>query len=148
LDTSGAALLHTLGAAPDFSKPNREEAAQVLGRNVTNQADALAAAHELMKCGVQSVAVSLGAHGLLWLSGQNAEPVFALPLSVAVNSTVGCGDATVAGFAVAHERGWGPEAALGLALACGAANCLAPLPCQISAAAVERLRSAVLERAG
>jgi fructose-1-phosphate kinase PfkB-like protein len=54
-------------------------------------------------------------------------------------STVGCGDAAVAGFAVAAARGMSDTETLRLAAACGAANCLASLPGQIQAAEVERL---------
>ena len=57
----------------------------------------------------------------------------------AVRSTVGCGDAALAGFAVAHARGLGDEEALCLAVACGAANCLAESPGLIDRLDVDRI---------
>jgi fructose-1-phosphate kinase PfkB-like protein len=53
---------------------------------------------------------------------------FARPPRLRPISTVGCGDATVAGFAVAAARGVNGEAAIKLASACGAANCSAEAP--------------------
>jgi fructose-1-phosphate kinase PfkB-like protein len=56
-----------------------------------------------------------------------------------VISTVGCGDATLGGFACAAARGIIGEEALRLAAACGAANCVAPAPGRIELAIVQSL---------
>jgi 1-phosphofructokinase family hexose kinase len=139
LDTSGESLMTALDAAPDFVKSNREEAAWVTGLAVNSAASAVEAARHMIERGARSAAITLGADGLVWLSGKDATPLFASPLKIDVRSTVGCGDATIAGFAVASGRGLNVEETLRLATACGAANCLAELPGQIHASEVDRL---------
>jgi len=54
-------------------------------------------------------------------------------------STVGCGDATLAGFAYAAVKGIDGEEALRFAAACGAANCLAIAPGRIDFAKAQSL---------
>lgn len=139
LDASGQPLLTALAAAPDFVKPNREEAAWATNSTVTDAASAVEAARWMIERGARSAAISLGADGLVWLSGKDAAPLFAPSLKIDVRSTVGCGDATVAGFAISIVRGLNATETLRLATACGAANCLAALPGQIEATEVERL---------
>jgi fructose-1-phosphate kinase PfkB-like protein len=56
-----------------------------------------------------------------------------------VISAVGSGDSTLGGFACAAARGLIGEDALRLAVACGAANCLADSPARIDRATVESL---------
>jgi tagatose 6-phosphate kinase len=61
-----------------------------------------------------------------------------VPPAMNAISTVGCGDTTLAGLALAALRGASGEEAIRLAAACGAANCLAFAPGRIE-------RSKVLE---
>jgi tagatose 6-phosphate kinase len=132
LDTSGEALGASLSSRPDFVKPNREEAEAVVGRRLKNRAAVVEAANELIERGAASAAVSLGAEGLVWVE-RNAGPVwFAHPPRIKTISTVGCGDATFAGFTLAAARGTEGEAVVRFATACGAANCLAKSPGRIS----------------
>jgi 1-phosphofructokinase family hexose kinase len=138
VDTSGEPLRGTLSCRPDFVKPNRAEAEAVLGRRLKNAAGALQAANELIERGAQSAAISLGAEGLVWVEGKNGPAWFARPPHLKAISTVGCGDATLAGFAFAARDIRG-EAAIRLAAACGAANCLAESPGRISRADVHSL---------
>lgn len=126
LDTSGAWLERGIAAGPDFVKPNREEAASLLKRPITDARDAKAAAEQLMALGAGNAIVSLGAAGLVGSSAQRA--FLAIPPALTARSSVGCGDATVAGLAVALERRYQPFEQLAFAAACGAANCLAPSP--------------------
>lgn len=139
LDASGAAFCESLTSQPDFVKPNREEAAAIVGHSVDSTSAAASAAKVLLQRGCKSVAISLGKDGLLWATGP-AGPIYFSPASgVAVRSTVGCGDATVAGFAHAFADGLGPEETMRFAVACGAANCLAEIPGRIDAARVRAL---------
>ncbi len=140
LDTSGNALTNALTAAPDLIKPNREEAAAVLGYAIDDAGAALLAARRFIESGAQSVALSLGADGLLWLANADAKPLLLCPPEVAAHSTVGCGDTTLAGFAVALANGQNdPLAQAVLGVACGTANCLAAAPGVISRQEVMRL---------
>lgn len=144
LDTSGAPLRYGLAAAPDLVKPNRDEAAWFAGHPVRDAGEASGVAGWLLEAGAQSVAVSLGAEGMIWQRTASCPPLVALPPSVAARSTVGCGDAALAGFAVAHRRGLSDEETVGLAVACGTANCLAEAPGLVSPREVERISRQVL----
>jgi 1-phosphofructokinase family hexose kinase len=143
LDTSGEPFLSALEAAPDLIKPNCEEAEKAADLKIDNELTAISAARRLRERGARNVALSLGARGIVWLNGKNNSAILAVPPRVEVVSTVGCGDATVAGFAVAAQRRWSEEEGLRLAAACGAANCLAEWPGQINIQDVECLLPSV-----
>lgn len=142
LDTSGEPLLLALSAGPDMIKPNREEAEKAIGITIDGQETAALATRQFAELGANETIISLGAEGLV-RSVRSDEIVSAKPPKVEVNSTVGCGDATVAGLVVAGIRGYKLAEKLRLAVACGAANCLADLPGQIKLADVERLKPLV-----
>ena len=95
LDTSGAALAEAMAGTPDLVKPNREELEELTGRALPSPADLTAAARELAGQGIATVVVSLGAEGALFVRDDLA--VVASPPPVRVASTVGAGDAMVAG---------------------------------------------------
>jgi 1-phosphofructokinase len=139
LDTSGEALTAGLAAAPDLVKPNREEASAAAGFEIRDVRTACEAARAFTERGARSVALSLGAEGLLWLPSPDSKPVFVRPPRVEGRSAVGCGDATLAGFGVGAQRGDGVINRAALAAACGAANCLADSPGMISADEVSRI---------
>jgi 1-phosphofructokinase family hexose kinase len=139
LDTSGDALQSGLAAKPDFVKPNRQEAEALLGRRVFDFASAVSAARDLIERGAASAAVTLGAGGMVWLERKNGPVWIARPPRLQAISTVGCGDATLAGFAFALLEGMTGEKAIRVAAACGAANCLAEWERRISAKDVEAL---------
>jgi 1-phosphofructokinase family hexose kinase len=139
LDTSGDALSSGLEARPDFVKPNRKEVENLLGKRVAERQSVLDAARELIHRGAQSVAITLGAEGVVWVESKDGPAWIARPPRLKAVSTVGCGDATLAGFACAWVQGLDAEKVLRLATACGAANCLAQLPSRIAARDVESL---------
>ena len=145
LDTSGEALRQALAAAPDLVKPNRAEASWFVGRPLLNADAAVAVAQEMIEAGARGVAVSMGADGIVWGTG-NSGALISQPPPVAVRSTVGCGDAALAGFAVAHARRLCDEDALRLAVACGTANCLADSPGLVDPIEVERIMQQVSVR--
>ena len=143
LDTSGEALTASLSSSPDLIKPNREEAETALGYAVRDESSALEAARAFIERGARSVALSLGSDGLLWLASPKMEPLILRAPVVTGRSTVGCGDATLAGFAVAGHSQEGMRERAILAVACGAANCLADSPGMIEAQQVSRLASLI-----
>lgn len=102
LDTSGPALHAAVAAAPQILKPNLHELEQLVGAALPDQAAVVAAARGLLARGVGLVIVSMGARGACFVSGEQV--VLARPPQVAVTSTVGAGDAMVAG-AVAAQLG-------------------------------------------
>lgn len=143
LDTSGDALRYGLQAAPDLVKPNRNEASQFVGHPVNDAHDATEAVQGFFAANAQSVAISLGAEGLVWQCSPNTAPLISRMSPIADCSSVGCGDAVLAGFAVAHERDLSEEETISLAMACGTANCFADAPGKIDPDAVLRIARTV-----
>jgi 1-phosphofructokinase len=110
LDTSGDALREALDAAPSIVKPNLHELEALAGRALPSTEDVLDAARALLDRGVELAAVSMGARGALFVS--RGEVVHARPPAVEVGSTVGAGDAMVAGIVAARLARLGlPETA-------------------------------------
>ena len=102
LDTSGAALKAALTAAPRIIKPNRHELAELLGEPLDTIESLVAAGRGLLNGphAPEIVVVSLGGDGALFLTRTQA--LHAHPVKVAVTSTVGAGDAMVAGLVAAQ----------------------------------------------
>ena len=96
VDTSGAPLADAIGAAPDLVKPNRAELGQLVGASLPPLAELARAACDLRRRGPRYVVVSLGAEGALLTSDEGAW--VARPPHVSVATTVGAGDALVAGL--------------------------------------------------
>lgn len=105
LDTSGAPLKAALAVGPRLAKPNRHELAELLNRPLDTQEAVVAAGRELLNRAPapEWVVVSLGGDGALFLNREQA--LHAHPLPVTVTSTVGAGDAMVAGLVAARLEG-------------------------------------------
>jgi len=149
LDSSGAALAEALVQPTGLCiKVNREELAAGLGIEIQDKATCLKAGEELLARGAALVVVTLGHEGALAIapevgtSGPGCWYAGAPPIEVV--STVGSGDALLAGLAVARLRGQNLGAALALGVACGAANALGRQPGRFEKNMVE----ALLERIG
>jgi len=143
LDTSGLPLAKALGAGPDLVKINREEAASVTGIKVEDSASAARAAGSLLELGAKSAAISLGDRGIVGIQRRDEPAIHAWTAPLRTKSTVGCGDSALAGLAFATATGLSFESSLALAVACGAANCLAALPARITQENVSRLEPTV-----
>jgi tagatose 6-phosphate kinase len=143
VDTSGGALKSALELKPDFVKPNREEAESVTGESITDLTSARRAIAQILVRGARSVALSLGKDGLLWCPAEGEPVVYAQHPAIEARSSVGSGDATVAGFATAIARHLPVEEVARWAAACGAANCVAPSPGQIKLADVQLMAQTV-----
>lgn len=103
LDASGAPFAEAVGRGPDIIKPNIDELSELVGRPLQAQADVVAAARSLVDRGVGLVAVSMGADGALFVEADAA--VLAVPPAITVKSTVGAGDAMVAGIVIGTLHG-------------------------------------------
>jgi 1-phosphofructokinase len=103
LDTSGGPLAAAVASAPDLVKPNREELQQLAGRPLPDLPDLLQAAEDLRRRGPRLVVVSLGADGALFVGEEGAW--LARPPAVEVATTVGAGDALVAGLVASLLEG-------------------------------------------
>lgn len=103
LDTSGDALRHAMEAAPHVVKPNVHELEVLVGAALASVDDVAHAARGLLERGVELAAVSMGADGALFVAHDGA--VRARPPAIEVGSTVGAGDAMVAGIVAARLAG-------------------------------------------
>jgi 1-phosphofructokinase len=121
VDTSGPALERVLAAGPDVLKPNEEELSEVTGVVPETLGDVVLAANELRSNGVGTVLVSLGPSGAVLVEDGHA--LHAESAVIVPRSTVGAGDALLAGFLAAG--GEGPDA-LAEGVAWGAAACVLP----------------------
>jgi len=144
LDTSGEPLRHALTAGPDLVKPNRDEAAAFVGHPVTSIDQASDVARSFLAANARSVAITLGTEGIFWQPAANSSPLVSQVSPLPALSTVGCGDAALAGFAVGHERRLSNAETLGLAVACAAANCLAEAPGRVDPHEVEKIAAKLL----
>lgn len=116
VDTSGPALRAAAEAGAHLLKPNREELAEAVGSRLDSLGDVVAAAAHLRSMGARAVLASLGADGAVLVDDDgvvSGEAPVASP-----RSSVGAGDALLAGFLAAGAQG---AAALGEGLAWAAA---------------------------
>lgn len=127
VDAHGRALEQAIAAEPDIVSPNEREAEEILGYEFRDEDDRLAAVERLVDMGARS-AVMHGPHGCVAsvaVGERSDESRVLLRGSLEVRevlSTVGSGDAFLAGFLTGRKRRSSPEDTVALAVACGAAN--------------------------
>jgi 1-phosphofructokinase len=119
LDASGEALRLGVEAGPQLLKPNLHELEELVGRSLPSREQVLEAARGLVAQGLTRVVVSLGPQGSLLV--EEGRALHAQPPPTQVLSTVGAGDAMLAGVLAGMLRGEGAEACLrgGTAFAVG-----------------------------
>lgn len=96
LDTSRDALREGLLASPSIVKPNVDELQQLTGQSLTDEVALEQAARQLLVGGIRLVVISLGERGAMFVDASST--LLATPPAVMVKSTVGAGDAMVAGL--------------------------------------------------
>jgi tagatose 6-phosphate kinase len=143
IDSSGIALSKALAAGPDLVKVNREEAEFVTQIAIRDPITAAQAARKLLDLGANAAAVSLGGRGIVGVRKHDQWAIHAWTTPLRPKSTVGCGDSALAGLAFAAATDLSFERSLGLAAACGTANCLAALPGRILPEEVSRIEQGV-----
>lgn len=118
VDTSGAALQAVLEAPvlPQLLKPNEHELCAAMNIATTEEA-LLTAAKELRARGAERVVVSRGEQGALMLSEEGCLRV--IPPRVRVVSSVGAGDAMVAGMVAGRHLPLAESATLATAFSAG-----------------------------
>jgi len=130
VDTSGAALTSVVEAGnPDLIKPNDEELADLVGTPIDSTEDGLAArvleaARALVPSRVGAALVTLGAHGAVLVTTEGAWA--ATPPKIRVQSTVGAGDSSLAGYLLAESEGADPAERLRRSIRYGAAAASLP----------------------
>ncbi|MBR4039827.1 MAG: 1-phosphofructokinase family hexose kinase [Clostridia bacterium] len=123
LDTNARTLPASLeGASYALGKPNERELCALLGRARTQEPVTIAACAGALMPPFDALLVSMGALGGVW-ADRDAAYLARVP-DVRVVSTVGSGDAALAGALRAMSLGLRCDQALRLAMACGAANAM------------------------
>ncbi|MBJ7355522.1 MAG: 1-phosphofructokinase family hexose kinase [Thermoleophilaceae bacterium] len=120
VDAEGDIMSHALRAEPDMIAPNVNEAEEMVGREFVDAEDLASAPGELRALGAKDAVVttSEGCWSVLDEDAQKTLHVTAPELDPI--TTVGSGDALVAGLVSARYIGLGGEEALRYAVACGA----------------------------
>lgn len=128
VDSSGAPLAAAVQAgAVDLVKPNDEELEELLGLargSIEGRDAAAAAARALVARGVGTVLLTLGGDGAILADA--AHTLHAAPPPTVVRSTVGAGDASLAGWLIAEARGDDAAGRLRQAVAYGSAAAAMP----------------------
>ena len=130
LDTSGEPLREAVRARPTAIKPNCHEAQELLGKEIADEEDALAAAEEFGRMGIAWAVITLGAGGLVAFGDGRAW--YAPPPPLTPKSTAGAGDAVVAGLALGLANRFPLQEAVrwGLAIAAAVMDKWSVLDCQ------------------
>lgn len=126
LDAAGPVLRAALAGEPDVVSPNQFEAEEIVGHEFADWEDMVTGAEVITQMGAGSVLIHhedgcvarlRGEHGRGWRVFRAV-----LPRRSDVVSTVGSGDAFLAGYLSGFYGERRPEEALALAVACGAAS--------------------------
>lgn len=122
LDSSGAPLEAAAhDGRIDLLKPNQEELAELLGRELCTIGEVTEAAREVIGWGAETILVTLGAHGALLVRADHVWWAAGPP--VVPRSTVGAGDCSLAGYLFADDP---PAERLRRAVAWGSAAVALP----------------------
>lgn len=128
VDTSGPALAAAVAAGGvDLVKPNDAELEELLGLaagSLADRAAAAAGARDLVRRGVSTVLLTLGGDGAILADA--AHLLHGTPPPTVVRSTVGAGDASLAGWLIAEARGDDAAGRLQQAIAHGSAAAAMP----------------------
>ncbi len=121
IDASGPALAASVEADPWLIKPNHLELEELLGRKLADTDDAIKSARQLTRS-VEVVLASFGSEGACAFSSQAAWHGRCAVPDDRLISTVGCGDALLAGFIAGIYRRLPIEESLRWATAAAAAT--------------------------
>lgn len=103
LDADGELFKNSLESVPDIIKPNRVELEEYTGIDGSvSEKELIETAEGFVKKGIETVAISMGADGAIFLFGD--KKVKCPSLDVKTHSTVGAGDAMVAALAYAWKN--------------------------------------------
>jgi 1-phosphofructokinase family hexose kinase len=130
IDTEGKPLKISLKANPYLVKINKNEAEELVNKKLRNLGEIIECSKKIQGEGAKNVIITLGKYGLVALT-EDGILYRGIPPSVKPVNSTGCGDALLAGIAVALSRKKNFEEALKLGIASatavlireGTANC-------------------------
>jgi 1-phosphofructokinase/tagatose 6-phosphate kinase len=121
LDSEGEAMQEGIRAGASMVTPNEREAEELVGQEFSDRGDLAHGLHEIVRQGAAAAAITRP-EGCVAIVGENAErrllEVHTEPLEPV--STVGSGDAFLAGYVAARYEDRSPADCLAYAVACGA----------------------------
>ncbi|MDE7301101.1 MAG: hexose kinase [Clostridia bacterium] len=124
VDTDGERLSSLLDLKIDLVKPNLKEMEKALKIKITDYDSMVRSCEAMIKKGAKRVLLSLGKSGAVICDGE--KKLYCKSLNVAMNSTVGAGDAMVAAAAKALSEGADLESILRSGVAAGTAAVTLP----------------------
>lgn len=120
IDTTGEALLKTIGEKPLVVKPNHHELAELFDVTLTGINDIVKYGQKLLTLGAQHVLISMAGDGGLLIT-KDAVYQSNAPRGTVINS-VGAGDSMIAGFTGTFAKTSDPVESFKYGLACGSAT--------------------------
>lgn len=120
LDADNNSLIEGVEAIPYAIKPNVYELKGLVDIDEKNIGSIVKAGRDLINKGIEKVLISSGREGAVYVTAKNI--YFSEGLEVPIESTVGAGDAMVAGMAYGIENGLSDYEVFKLAIACGTAK--------------------------
>ncbi|MBP1968493.1 1-phosphofructokinase [Virgibacillus natechei] len=120
LDTSGSALKQLVQTKPFLIKPNEHELGELFDTTISNKAEAVYYAKQLVAAGLEHVIVSMGGEGAILVTN-NLVLTAESPKGTVVN-TVGAGDSLVSGFLASYMANKDAAAAFRYGVASGSAT--------------------------
>jgi tagatose 6-phosphate kinase len=122
LDASGEALRRGLAAGPSLAKPNRAEAEELLGRELSTDASRQEAVERIRELGAETAVITFGREGFLVASVEGVHRCASSPSEdLRLGNPTGAGDALAAGLLAGAERGYPLVESARLAAAAAAA---------------------------
>ena len=120
---------------PWLIKPNEEEIAVYLGREIDSFESVMDGAMALYESGIENVMISLGSKGALLVCADGA--FIAHPPKIKAISTIGAGDSSIGGFLAAAAAGKRSEEMIKTAVSFGSAACMSagtrpPVPADVA----------------
>ena len=122
VDSSGESLQQALKASPFLIKPNQQELEEIVGSALLNEEEIIVAAKGLLNRGIQWVVVSRAEKGLIAVNENIILIATTDYVDEKIMTSIGCGDALVAGLAVGYLQNYSATEMIKLGLACGVAN--------------------------
>ncbi|MCF6466236.1 1-phosphofructokinase [Clostridium sp. Cult2] len=120
LDADGKPLLKGIEAIPYAIKPNIHELKSIVDVDEKDMNSILKGGKYLIDKGIKKVLISLGSEGAIYITEKNA--YISKEIKVPIKSTVGAGDAMIAGLIYAIENNLTDFQSLKIAVACGTAK--------------------------
>lgn len=123
LDTRSVTLDDVSQIKPWVIKPNYDELCALVGQQLHSLEEIKEAVLKVANAGVRHVLASLGEDGMVYTNGSVTYKAD-VPVLSEIKSSVGAGDAALAGFIIAHDFKYDPKRSVQYAAAFGTASCL------------------------